>query len=68
MKETVTLWLASAESGKELVAFLKAKNVPINVRYVPAVNGEKGSNPILFTSLGTFEGESAIMRAAEAFP
>lgn len=54
----ITLWLDES-SSRELVGFLKGCNLIFNVKYV-----HNRPTPILFTGLGSFEGERSIRRAA----
>ena len=61
MKECLTLWLSKEQrgTGQELVKFLESSNLRLSVRYM-----DGRAAPILFTRLGSFEGDSNIRRAA----
>lgn len=67
MKDQMTLWLAPEDGASGLVDFLKTRQLSLGVRYIPADDASRYATPVLFTSLGTFQGEQSIRRAALAF-
>ena len=67
MGDKMTLWVAADNTGTDLVEFLKRKNLPLGIKYLAPVDDRSRNGPILFTSLGTFEGEVSIRRAVSAF-
>ena len=65
-QQPLTLWVTGEESARDLLQFLAAKQLGIGIRFVPPVYGQRDDSPILFTPLGSFEGESNIRRAVSA--
>lgn len=56
----VTLWLDKADKGSDIIGLLERKQILFEVKYV--TNGHH-HEAILFTPLGSFEGEREIRRA-----
>lgn len=64
MGEKMMLWLSTDNSHRDLVEFLSRKHLQFGVKYLPPAERRSDGAPILFTPLGTFEGELSIRRAA----
>lgn len=63
MSNAVTLWLDNDDTESEIIPLLKSRKIDFGVKFLEA-NGRR-RDAILFTSLGTFEGEREIRRALE---
>lgn len=62
MQYEMTLWLDKrSPSAPALIRFFESLKLPVSIQYV-----EDRMVPVLFTRLGSFEGESEIRRAASS--